>query len=617
MNFIVRKRIERGLIGGGVAVTVLTFLNPIEMLGDVYYVWLIPVLLFLIIACTRKFEIFGIFRQAKKSYYIAGGILTALYLIMSPISSVFQLPCFIFSRKTAFECFLVPFNWLFFLMAPAALLACILFGFEIADREKESREISAKRTLLFCSLIIGCISVAYAFAGYPGILHDDGVGIWNRFSDWHPFGYILITRFCFLIWANPFSIVIFQTILWIATNIFILYTLINYKNPKAAILYTVLSLTTGIMAYKYIPVVYKDVIFSMCFLGFGVSLYRLLNKISTSNFIFTAIYGVFSSITRHGAIVAVLVALAGVGILYLLRRNSKLAVKFLAICAIPVVIVSGSIKIGINIAGIEKSPSYVTYTVPLFMLGAYAASGLEMSEDTVATMEKIMPLEDWEKGYESDKYWADTVSRTWGIVGDRIEEFEKQHLQGEVIKANWEFFSRYPLSYAKYFFDINSLVWEMSRPDGTYAEWLVNSFDNCSDRAENEYPQWYPAEHNVFRKILEPVTAVAFEVPLWRIFTYRGGINIWMLAYASVVVGRKDKKLLLVVLPFFLYAAMLMFSLPAQDPRFILPFVEFATFFMPVAFLQDMKTTKILPKIADIQEEKSDGQNSDFDSVLQ
>ena len=221
MNFIVRKRIERGLIGGGVAVTVLTFLNPIEMLGDVYYVWLIPVLLFLIIACTRKFEIFGIFRQAKKSYYIAGGILTALYLIMSPISSVFQLPCFIFSRKTAFECFLVPFNWLFFLMAPAALLACILFGFEIADREKESREISAKRTLLFCSLIIGCISVAYAFAGYPGILHDDGVGIWNRFSDWHPFGYILITRFCFLIWANPFSIVIFQTILWIATNIFI------------------------------------------------------------------------------------------------------------------------------------------------------------------------------------------------------------------------------------------------------------------------------------------------------------------------------------------------------------------------------------------------------------
>ena len=86
MNFIVRKRIERGLIGGGVAVTVLTFLNPIEMLGDVYYVWLIPVLLFLIIACTRKFEIFGIFRQAKKSYYIAGGILTALYLIMSPIS---------------------------------------------------------------------------------------------------------------------------------------------------------------------------------------------------------------------------------------------------------------------------------------------------------------------------------------------------------------------------------------------------------------------------------------------------------------------------------------------------------------------------------------------------
>lgn len=590
MTSAIKKRIEKGLVWGSLIITALTASNSAKDLGDVYYVWLLPVLIFTVLTFFKRFEIFNIFRHMKKRDVIVSGILTAAYLIMSPITEVFRLSCFTFSGKSFFQSFLVPFNYLFFLLAAAELFGCIIFGFNATNKEAFSPECSKKKSpFLVCTIIIAGVSVAYAFAGYPGILHEDGIGIWNSASDWHPIGYVAIVRFCFLIWKNPFSIVIFQTVLWILTNILLLDALKKYKSPNACITYTILSLTAGIMAYKYLPVVYKDVVFSICFLGFAVSLYRLLRKLSVSNFIFLALYAVFASVTRHGAVVPVILTLACTIIVYLIQHNPKIAVKIAACCAIPVVVVSGALKLTVKFSKISENPSYVTYTVPLFMLGAYAASGLEMSEETITTMEKIMPLSDWKKGYQSDPYWADTVSRNWGIVGNRIDEFEKQSLQGAVIKANWDFFSNHPKDYLKYFFDINSLVWEMSRPDGTYAEWLVNSFDNCSDRAEETYPQWYPADHNVFRKILEPVTSVAFDVPVWRIVSYRGGISIWMIAYASFVIGKKDKQTLLIALPFFIYAGMLMLSLPAQDPRFILPFVEFAVFYFSIAFIPDKR----------------------------
>lgn len=62
-----------------------------------------------------------------------------------------------------------------------------------------------------------------------------------------------------------------------------------------------------------------------------------------------------------------------------------------------------------------------------------------------------------------------------------------------------------------------------------------------------------------------------------------------MIAYASFVIGKKDKQTLLIALPFFIYAGMLMLSLPAQDPRFILPFVEFAVFYFSIAFIPDKR----------------------------
>ena len=606
-----------------VFLTIVMFFNPAEDLEDVFYVWLIPTFLMLAIVCFRKFRIFDIYAEAKKSEYVIAGIFAALFLVMSPLSEVVQLGCLRMTGKSVFHCIFVPFAYLYFLVALIALYGVLLFALRYVRESAQQEKDGNKKTFWICFSLIAVISACFASAGYPAVLNSDGIGIWDYNSDWHTIGFVAFTKLCMTIWYNPFSIIIAQTIIWILTNYLILKTLREYKGDRAVILYTVLLLTVGLGVIKYLSTVYKDVVFSMFMLGYSISAYRLIKKVNGKNLALLAVYASMASITRHMAVYVIAISTFALAIVYFVRRHPRVAVRICACCMVPAILVFTATRIYIVAADAEKSPSYVTYTIPLYMLGAYAASGLEMSEQTITMMEKIMPVEEWVEGYEKDPYYADENTRVWGVVGIRILEFDRLGLQGEVIRANLELFGKAPVLYLKTLFDINSLVWEMSRAEGTYNETVIVGFETRAWElvdASERYPQWYPSEPNALNKLLTPIAESIYNIPIWRILAYRAGIHNWMMLFACVVTWKRNKELLLLALPFLLYGCSLLISLPAQDVRYSFPFVEFSILFTVLVFFKDKKENgeQGVATAAEIcyEGEKSDGQSCGTDSVL-
>lgn len=586
------RKTEIGLLAGGAALIGLTLFNPSASLGDVYYVWLLALAAFLGLACVRKLRFFDIYVGAGTKNYVVAAIFSALFIIMSPVTEVFRLACVRFADKTVLEAIVTPINWLFFLAAAAGLYGIVLFALRYTENIKNAEAKQAnRRTMWICFALIAVVSFACAFAGYPGLLNLDSTAIWEDNSDWHTYGFVLFTKLCMAIWYNPFSIILAQTIGWSLINLLILSTLRRYKGEAAIVVYTVLILTVGLSTIKFLSSVYKDVVFSMCMLGLAVSLYRLTKEISARNIIFTAVFGALASVFRHIAVYCVCLGILAIVIYYLVKKNPKLAVSIFACCMAPAVLLYASVQVIIEVKDVTKNPSFVTYTVPLYMLGAYAASGLEMSEETISTMEKIMPVEEWVAAYERNHYSADGESRPWHPIGDRIYEFERLSLQKPVIKANWEFFTKDPIKYLSCLFDVNALVWEMSRPDGTAIEEIYElAFDTDGDSlaaAIASHPQWYPSQTNGFKTVLTPVISAIYNIPPWRILSYRSGIHNWAILFMGIITWRKDKKILFMIIPYLLYESTLLVSLPAQNVRYVFPSVQLSILFAAICFVRD------------------------------
>ena len=592
------RKVEIGLWAGGAALIGVTLFNPSAWLGDVYYVWLIALAAFLVLAFARKLRFFDVYIGAGTKNYVIAAVFSALFIIMSPVTEVFQLACVRFAGKSVVEAIVTPVNWLFFLTAAAGLYGIVLFALRYTESIKNAGAKQAgRRTLWICFALIAAVSFACIFAGFPGVMPADSIDIWNSNSEWHTYGYVLYTKLCMAVWYNPFSIVLVQTIGWLLVNLLILCTLKKYKSSHSVILYTLLILTVGLGTVKYLVTLYKDVVFSICMLGLAVSLYRIIYELSWRNFVFAGVFGALASIFRHFGVVCVGVGLVALLIYYLIKKKPKVAVQIFACCIVPVVLLFSAIQVVIEVKGVEKNPSYVTYSIPLYMLGAYAASGLEISEETISTMEKIMPIAEWIEAYESDHYCSDPESRTWHPIGDRIMEFDRLGLQKPVIKANWEFFTQSPTLYVKCLFDVNSLVWEMSRPEGR-GETIFPAFEGQSwhkDQIEGLYPEWYPAAPNGYNVFMTAVVQNVYEIPVWRILAYRGGIHSWGILFMGVITWRRDKRLLIMVLPCLVYACSLLVSMPDQDVRYVFPIIQLSILFAAICFVRDCAAENTLP----------------------
>lgn len=198
-------------------------------------------------------------------------------------------------------------------------------------------------------------------------------------------------------------------------------------------------------------------------------------------------------------------------------------------------------------------------------------------------MNEIMPVEKWEEGYLQDPYWADTLSREYSFIGDNLEKIEEKNLYSDIITANWRYFCNYPINYLKDFFRINNMVWAMGTPIDGY-EWAPPTFSNCDDTLVSKFPE-YDVQHTFATGLLSPVLNVSKTLPIWKMISYRGGLFNFLIfcACISFVMGKQQRRDWIVGIPALLSGALLLISIPAQDPRFVLPAIAIGCFVLAYA----------------------------------
>lgn len=422
--------------------------------------------------------------------------------------------------------------------------------------------------------------MVYLFATYPGIwIQSDVSTVWHQVTDksfgaWHTLGYEMFVFLCSLIYESSFTVNIVQTVLWIILNMYVLKVL-QERGTRSMILYTV-ALVLVAAPFNYLEVMYKDVVFSMGILSVTVAFYHILknDKIVWQDGIILSIGGAFACLCRHAGIVAVVVAFV-ITLLYFVVRKIKKVSLYMA----GIIIFQISIYIFVNVylmhsLNADKNPVYIKYTMPMVTIGAAASCNIGFfdAEDT-EVLEMVMPVEEWGECY--DKYWADTISRSYGKIGDRIDVvnnlIENEGYGLKLLKINAKLLVRHPYVYLKSILDMNNIIWKIANPNDGYV-WAL-----CTVARNDEIT------YNVPFVVTNSWTQFMCYTPVLNSVFARGGLSLFVVFFSVVVwFIQKERYLIIALMLIMMYNCILFITIPAQDPRYVLPEIECAIFLVAV-----------------------------------
>jgi hypothetical protein len=201
-------------------------------------------------------------------------------------------------------------------------------------------------------------------------------------------------------------------------------------------------------------------------------------------------------------------------------------------------------------------------------------------------LEKVMPLEDWGNCY--NKYWADSISRTYGTIGDRIntvdELLQNDNYGSFLIKMNLKILVKNPRLYFRALFDMSSIMWEMGLP--------IDS-DSVMVSHLCQVPSTETIRYTSFFKITDTWSRFLDDMPITNALFQRGGFSIFVIVLMmTVFVLKKKWKYLLVIVPIVVNDMLLFITIPAQDPRYVLPTIECAIFIL--ALLPALRRKEVL-----------------------
>lgn len=439
------------------------------------------------------------------------------------------------------------------------------------------------------------MALIFVIGGYDGFSFPDTLTVHNQvvlklYSDWHTISYLLFVKLCrslfpFLNVNSDFSVVVIQSLIYLAICGYAAASIYKYSGSRRAVRYYTIVLCMVFVPFLYLCHIVKDVPFSMLLFAFSIATFNFVNekRHNIRSYCIVGILGLSAALFRHFAVVVVIVTGVILIICELVKyikskkvNGTKFPIWAGLIVVIPAIGYFFIVQvIGFGVFKAEKNPAYVTYTMPIYMTAAmYSNLGPNnFSSDDLQLMEELGPLDKWQSGYKSNIYWADTVTRNWGVFGNNINKVDNGYGM-KIVKLNLKLFKSHPVQYIKCITDMSSIVWQIARPSDGY-EWCPVK------EATVGYEQGYAnVKENTMSSITETMATASCKVPLVRTILWRGGIWLFLLVLVSVgfVAGKRGKNVL-ALLPLFLFLASLFISIPSQDPRYILATIEAGPFF--------------------------------------
>lgn len=570
----------------GVILLPFFFVNRSDTPDSVVLSWAV-ILIALCLCLYRDFKQTA-FTVTKKILWISIPF-TILFLMMLSLDEIINSTFFSFGYwedYAAFFRFTLRF-WKYALYLPVLCISAWIVVYAFFDKclgahDDESShtkkpniiidETQGKKLFWLCFGVLSAFSLVALFSAYPGVWIEGDVitvlyYVETGWSNFHPFPYLLLVWLGKTVFKTTFSINVFQTIVWLLLQFYILNVLKNIR-LRCMLIYTAI-LCIASTPFTYLAVMYKDTLFSMGILGITAALFQIIRKrrMSKADFVVLNGAGLLVTLFRHAG-QAVMIVMCACFILFF-WKNRKLLFRFAATLVIQIGFFLFFGVILFQQFHVTENPDHVKYGTPLAMIGAAVKSGMEFEAEDIAQLEKVMPLEDWGNCY--NKYWADSISRWWGDIGGRIDTVEtlihEEDYGSFLIKMNAKILSKDPKLYLRAFFDMNSILWEFSMPADYDDMSLCQVDENGSIR------------YTAFHRLTDTWWKFEEELPVTHSLFQRAGFSLFLILATMFVFFKKKKRAyLLSCIPVILHNILLTITIPAQDPRYALPAIECAIF---------------------------------------
>lgn len=581
------KCARKGLLVLNALLIICTMLIRTKYMLDAFYVALIPIVISSIIILRQN----EVELRINKRYVVVAFVLSLIFIFMLSVEQVLkmiiqmdnELNHLIFKVLFLPVLFFNTFISIYYLLYKSNNLK---LGDMVSCNDNAG---DFKSFFIYKpAWIIIATAVLFYLAYFPGDPSSDVpssiIENGHVFSDWHTLGWEYFMRGCVYFTKNWSCLVIAQTFLLICAHNYVIGFLYKrFKSEIACYLYAILNVTIGVMQFRYMVNMTKDINFLFSMLVFTISVMSITSKEerTAKDYVVLGVLGLFASLYRHFSLEIVLATLIILLMALILDKKAYITKKQIGIfVSITASIILAHLLL-VNILGFgvlkaEKNPDYVKFSIPMNLVSAMAyrnqISGEYIPDEVVDEMEKVMPIEKWSDCYCN--YDADVVSRSWSKVGDDILKLNDREMQKRIISLNWYFLTHNTKSYVISLFDINSIVWEIATPIDEEIYYVV-SVDRTDIMHLYKGVPFYT---------IEDLVEFIARRPILSTLTLRGGMALFVLILSFSLLIMKRSRLVIGIIPIVLYAVSLLISIPQSNSRYSMPIIVFAILFSIISY---------------------------------
>lgn len=596
---------------------------PAALLNDAAQLALLPMGAFGLIALlTKDFRLRSLFSGPDRGRRRMALGLTAVYFLLLSLSNLLNAPLFseaglemVWWQYRWQRLAYLLWNWTGFLLGYLiSVYGCFhsALGKALPAEEPPAEAIPVPalgKPLQKCPwlrlypavLPLALTGLCCVYAASPSLFIGDAPSVWygvrdSLWSEWHTAGYMLFVKLCTLLWNSQRMVTLVQLIACVYIHNYALTRLIRAGCGRRACYGYILAAILSFVPLYFLQVIIKDVVFSLSLTAFGLGVLRMAaeeERPKGYEWLFLGFFGLCACLFRHAGVLPVAAGFLGLAAHFAIKRSKRL----LGTLATGACVALSSFLIvnvlAYRIMGFERNPGYIAFGAPMAMIGAVAASGQEIDPADEAVMERIMPLEKWAQCY--DPYFADSISRPYGAIGEDVYKIQSLGMEGELIRLNARFLFTHTKTYLTAFFNLNSLMWELATPsDGYVRSYLGYPLTPIADFVtqqgygeegiEDVTKELKQAEDTTFTGLAPIVNRYAellYGWPVTRCLFWRGGFaNLAMVFAALALVKKRRANALLSLLPIGAATLGMLFSVPAQEVRYIFPNLLWGVFFL-------------------------------------
>lgn len=509
-------------------------------------------------------------KATKNSIYFSKWYWILLFIILNLIISFFVSGKQLFlSTESAI---IINFkNLLIYLLVNLYIFPYICNGLNFLDNFKlnlEKKKRSKKEKIITWISVFLIIAITWIIASsgfYPANMTSDSVDQWAQalgvvpIYASHPPLLAILMRGLSYIWESPFVVIVFNICFF--ASVFASITTYLYKKGlkyKTIIIITILF-TLSINNISLVTILWKDIPFTISFMWLTFELYKIYdqkelyfkNKFNCISLITAMI--LVNLIRSNGLIQLITVFLI---LIYLIFKYKS---KYIRIIILIIMIstvginwfITNTIYDLFEVKSVKGGGTPATYMFMARGLGAVAHYTDDISDETMETLEKILPFEKLREKYNA--YNGDTYGfgeDNWGKNLQKIEPNEVYTAFFRECLANSRIIIRDRL-------DSNNILWSMVTPsDGFNSTYITDIWFPKAISAEsigleytNEEEMVYSKGNSALRTNFENYRSIFESNTILYIVFWRPAFALSILLIVCYNLLVKKSNLLLITLP--------------------------------------------------------------------